>query len=438
MGKEIDRVKRERAQKSSRTTPQELQAQLETKRQDAINSIKEASPEELEGGNVSPFSTNYGNKYISGISREDVELKVNSAHALELEELGFGPPPTTGMTIVEEVPLFGDALKENIKPGVSELFESNPKLANEVYEALGFRQNDNYTHVVLDESGDVQEVYRGTFEGANKYIQKNDPNQYATRIVTKQEADKYLKEQYPETDNDIKNEVLVYNWEDIINNSKFKELYNYIKPFVKKDIKIYEADLNSQGRYTNGNIYINKDAKIDKAQILLHELVHSITLDSLKNNESNYYKEISDLYNKYIRPLTKTSAYGEVIGDFYGVKNIFEFVAEAFTNKEFQEKLNSIQTNNNKSVWQELLDIFRNLIGIPINKSSVLSEVINITNNYLNSNQITPQQKQQAQQRNSAGEIVSETSLFDSNVLIEQVGKEKIEEYKNKCKNNYD
>jgi hypothetical protein len=136
VGKEIDRVKRERAQKSSRTTPQELQAQLETKRQDAINSIKEASPEELEGGNVSPFSTNYGNKYISGISREDVELKVNSAHALELEELEFGPPPTTGMTIVEEVPLFGDALKENIKPGVPELFESNPELANAVYETL--------------------------------------------------------------------------------------------------------------------------------------------------------------------------------------------------------------------------------------------------------------------------------------------------------------
>ena len=41
-------------------------------------------------------------------------------------------------------------------------------------------------------------------------------------------------------------------------------------------------------------------------------------------------------------------------------------------------------------------------------------------------------------QMNSVGEIISETSLFDSNVLIEQVGKEKIEEYKNKCKNNYD
>ena len=38
----------------------------------------------------------------------------------------------------------------------------------------------------------------------------------------------------------------------------------------------------------------------------------------------------------------------------------------------------------------------------------------------------------------AVGEIVSETSLFDSNVLIEQVGREKIEEYKNKCKRYYD
>lgn len=123
MGEEIDRIKRERAQKSSRTTSQDLQAQLETKRQDAINSIKEASPEELEGGNVSPFSTNYGNKYIAGISREDVELKVNSANALELEELGFGPPPTIGMTITEEVSLFGDA-QETQEPPVRRIPKS--------------------------------------------------------------------------------------------------------------------------------------------------------------------------------------------------------------------------------------------------------------------------------------------------------------------------
>jgi len=38
------------------------------------------------------------------------------------------------------------------------------------------------------------------------------------------------------------------------------------------------------------------------------------------------------------------------------------------------------------------------LLGIPVNKGSLLSEVINITDNYLNSNQITPEQKQQAQQ----------------------------------------
>ena len=33
-----------------------------------------------------------------------------------------------------------DVIPTSIKEGVSELFESNPELANEVYEALGFGQ----------------------------------------------------------------------------------------------------------------------------------------------------------------------------------------------------------------------------------------------------------------------------------------------------------
>jgi hypothetical protein len=87
-------------------------------------------------------------------------LKVNSAHALELEELGFGPPPTTGMTIVEEVPLFGDVLKENIKPGVSEVFESTPELAN-----IGTpEQYSQYLDTIFPDSKVKDIVYHGANE----------------------------------------------------------------------------------------------------------------------------------------------------------------------------------------------------------------------------------------------------------------------------------
>ena len=46
-----------------------------------------------------------------------------------------------------------NASKENIKPGVSELFESNPELANAVYEALGLNIIDQSEITYTDEEG---------------------------------------------------------------------------------------------------------------------------------------------------------------------------------------------------------------------------------------------------------------------------------------------
>ncbi len=183
MGKEIDRVKRERAQKSSRTTPQELQAQLETKRQNAINSIKEASPEELEGGNVSPFSTNYGNKYISGISREDVELKVNSANALELEELGFGPPPTTGMTIVEEVPLFGETSSSQEASGFGQENNTDAKKAERIISASFTGQGTTLEIEIRGEKRDFLLTWNRTNTNPILWGNKREDGSYTTTDV---------------------------------------------------------------------------------------------------------------------------------------------------------------------------------------------------------------------------------------------------------------
>ena len=44
-----------------------------------------------------------------------------------------------GIGNVSEEDVVNLSPRENIKPGVSELFESNPELANSVYEALGFK-----------------------------------------------------------------------------------------------------------------------------------------------------------------------------------------------------------------------------------------------------------------------------------------------------------
>src|SRR5690606_26163092 len=48
-----------------------------------------------------------------------------------------------------------------VKPGVSELFESNPELANEVYEVLGFGQESN-----LPTSDETINIYAGSNQNA--------------------------------------------------------------------------------------------------------------------------------------------------------------------------------------------------------------------------------------------------------------------------------
>src|SRR5690606_4070190 len=48
-----------------------------------------------------------------------------------------------------------------VKEGVSELFESNPELANEVYEALGFGQESN-----LPTSDETINIYAGSNQNA--------------------------------------------------------------------------------------------------------------------------------------------------------------------------------------------------------------------------------------------------------------------------------
>ena len=60
----------------------------------------------------------------------------------EIDENGFPEESKRFQNLFDAIKNFKGTSQQqgNIKPGVSELFESNPKLANSVYEALGFNQ----------------------------------------------------------------------------------------------------------------------------------------------------------------------------------------------------------------------------------------------------------------------------------------------------------
>jgi hypothetical protein len=83
------------------------------------------------------------------------------------------------LNVMPNEPLFSPA--EEVKPGVSELFESNPELANSVYEALGFKFDkiENSNNITLEEEptkdGRIHFIITGDngLKG-NVYLYKNE------------------------------------------------------------------------------------------------------------------------------------------------------------------------------------------------------------------------------------------------------------------------
>lgn len=106
---------------------------------------------------------------------------------------------------------------------------------------------------------------------------------------------------------------------------------------------------------------------------LAHEAVHMATLTSI-NFDPNVAKRVRELYNETIDVY---KAEGLDIRNVHALLNVDEFIAEAFTNAKFQRSLNAIKSKSSgKTLWQKFLDLIGNLIGIDIQKNSVLHEVV--------------------------------------------------------------
>ena len=172
--------------------------------------------------------------------------------------------------------------------------------------------------------------------------------------------------------------------------SKVQELYNRFnddrtsktladKVFsIAKDLGI-EVSFNetlpfgTMGRYTNSNTITYKKSFLErdimtskKASIILHEVLHSISMYALSKSTKNWKRpealqefrtEINFLYqNLKNNPLLK----GE-----RGVVDVFEFVAE-LANPVFRDKIQEIDKQNkaNKSFWSRILDAFKSLLGL--------------------------------------------------------------------------
>jgi hypothetical protein len=94
--------------------------------------------------------------------------------------------------------------------------------------------------------------------------------------------------------------------------------------------------------------------------VVLHEVMHAATAAELNNPSSPYTKQLQKLFDD-VKDRLDTA---------YGATNLDEFIAEAFSNPEFQAKLAQIDTKGDKiSIWSRFKNIVNNIVrklrGLP-------------------------------------------------------------------------
>ena len=146
--------------------------------------------------------------------------KNNSDDFPTLEELG----------IVQEAPNLGS--NNNTKEGVPELFESNPELANAVYEALGFKSN-------------LKTSLGKELEYKDKYVPTNRLKDFKQYQVLDEKG------------NDIGSVVIEYRWnKNVILHPKLKiEGKGYGKDLYKLISSKFNVDIQewNEGAIANSN-----------------------------------------------------------------------------------------------------------------------------------------------------------------------------------------
>ncbi len=127
------------------------------------------------------------------------------------------------------------------------------------------------------------------------------------------------------------------------------------------------------GKYTNNNTIIYKKSFLErdkmnsmKAPILLHEVLHALSMYALSNQTKNW-KRSEDLekFRTEMNSLYQDLKINPILKSERGIVDVFEFVAE-LGNPVFRSKIQEIDKQNkaNKSFWSRVLDAFKTLLGL--------------------------------------------------------------------------
>jgi hypothetical protein len=103
----------------------------------------------------------------------------------------------------------------------------------------------------------------------------------------------------------------------------------------------------------------------DAARVITHEVLHVLTLDELRAN-ADFYNRMVSLY-RVAKEVASSRGQDYNSPGMYGLKNVDEFIAEAFTNARFQQFLLSVPTtrtpSRSSSGWSEFRALVRRVVS---------------------------------------------------------------------------
>jgi len=123
---------------------------------------------------------------------------------------------------------------------------------------------------------------------------------------------------------------------------------------------------------TDNHIFIFPQANLD---VLLHEAVHAATVHAIDYNPE-FKAQVEKLFE-----VSKKAARGKPT--LYGHKNIREFIAEAFSDKKFQEHLASVKSTGvaQTSLWEEFKNLIKKMLNVSPDEATLFDDVMNVSGN---------------------------------------------------------
>ena len=254
-------------------------------------------------------------------------------------------------SVKQRLPYFKEFVRHqnnNVESTLEKIYNKLPSLEELKGDVISERTDALFTDIVPEDIKSPSKSSHELLFGANENnlsIQDVITNLLNSSILENSEAS---------------NEIITK-----LSNIRGKLKLNIRYPKSNKEVEQFNS--NTIMVYDNVNKTILVSPEIENynsetiVSTLLHETVHAITVDSMMNPQSFEDKAFNDLINKSYEQFKHLSSKTKPDGSLsYGFKDVYEFVAEIYSNPDFRQEIRDLD----KSWFSKFIDAVRRLLGL--------------------------------------------------------------------------